>query len=155
MVKALTQKEIDRLAEQGRAELERERGEAPLPIVRNLGLTLGLAGEPDVLEWHGRAYEVPPIPHEVGAELLDIQVRLAGMAKRPDAEVTEFRALMSRATRDLYPRLIRRRFRRLRPNPFKGATIQEVGWLLGFFSACQMKPQSGTPYRSTEVRRRS
>jgi hypothetical protein len=129
------------------AEGAEEIAAAATPTLRNVGLALNLDGD-DVLHWRGREYAVPPVPWDEGVRLLDIQTKLQRLTQRPDAELSEYRLLMRQCVR-LFPRLIRRRFAWLRPNPFRRASGQEIGSLLGFFSACQMKPpagtQSGTP----------
>jgi hypothetical protein len=124
------------------AEGAEEVAAAATPTLRNVGLALNLDGD-DVLRWRGREYAVPPVPWDEGVRLLDIQTELQRLTQTPDASLAEFHTLLRRAVR-LFPRLIRRRLAWLRPNPFRRASGQEVGALLGFFSACQMKPPAGT-----------
>lgn len=122
-------------------DFERLR-QRPPPEVVNARFAGSIDGD-DLLLWNGRTYRVPPIPWEAGAELLEIQAGLAQLAQSPDAPMREYRILMRRAA-SLLPRLIRRPLRWLRPNPFRRASGQQIGELIGFFYACQMKPPVGT-----------
>jgi hypothetical protein len=130
----------DRLRRVQEALREEARGTPPAPL-RNIGLALNLNGD-DVLHWRGRSYTVPPIPWDEGVRLLEIQTELHRLTQDDGASLTEYRLLLRRAVR-LFPRLIRRPFSWLRPNPFRKASGQELGTILGFFSACQMKPPAG------------
>lgn len=127
---------------QVRAALSETMPSARAPRVVNTRFALNPDGD-DTLLWNDREYQVPPIPWEAGAELLEIQSGLAQLAQKPDAPMREYRILMRRAV-GLLPRLIRRPLRWIRPNPFRRASGQQIGELIGFFYACQMKPPVGT-----------
>jgi hypothetical protein len=131
--RALSQPQIEQLAAEGAAQLRKERAASALAIV-NVRLATTLDDD-DVLVWRdGREYRVPPVPWDAGAELLEIQMALLRMSQNDQADMRQYRILMRRAV-EIFPRLIRRPFRALRPNPFRTASAPEVGALLGFFLA--------------------
>lgn len=152
---AISESQIERLAAEGAAQLRKERAaSAPSAVGGRLAASLH---EDDVLEWGGKQYRVPPVPHAEGAELMEIQSRIGQMASgAEEVSMQEYRTLLSRAVQ-IFPRLIRRRLAWLRPNPFRRASSQQIGALLGFFFACQLKAPNGArfPQGSGATRHRS
>lgn len=138
------QKQIDRLAAEGRAELERERRQkTPDPI--NLEHALAL-GQPIPLLWRGVEHSVAMItvPQALTLELLQI-----GWLKR-DANLSSEAGVQ--AALALYGRTAEHFWSLLSPkpkvNPFTNPDLipLEVGTLFSFFSVClKIQTQSGSP----------
>jgi len=111
----------------------------------------------ELLEFGDTHYLVPPISFEDGAQLLDmlVHIREFSSTQHPTREqVIELRgrlheavALMGSLIRPLRFRarfpagLLCRLAWRFTRNPFRNATAQEVGALLGFFSTRQTTPR--------------
>jgi hypothetical protein len=107
------------------------------PEVKN-GAPVRRLSLPDHIEFMRRRYEVPPVPYRKGTRLLEIRREMKDAddvraVKLVDEAVALFRELVVPEGR------IRRALWRWWPNPFRYASDQEVGELLGFFSLCRTK----------------
>lgn len=112
------------------------------PRVANLDPSRELEG-PAPLPWGTRTYAIRPIRHEDGLDLLELALRLEAVFEDGDpAEMLrEYRRVVREITRRcwmlLRPRWVPAFLWRLRPNPFRRATLAEVKDILGFFGRCQ------------------
>ena len=79
MIKALSQKDIDRIASEGRKLLRTQRGEVQVLNVAN-ALTLG---QPIPLMWGDTEYKVKPISYRDGLELQRAELAMQRWAKQP------------------------------------------------------------------------
>lgn len=90
---------------------------------------------PSVLAYRGRLYDVPPVPFLAGVRLVELRDQLS-QAETPADEVRALREIVTVMKRLIRPRgKVRRATWWLRRNPFRHASEQEIGELLGFFSA--------------------
>lgn len=102
--------------------------------VKNLENAIAL-GQPLPLPWDGEEYQVAPISYRAGLELHRCELQLQHWAKNPpktveEVEECEFDLLQTLA---LFHSLLDPKPAK---NPFADAAPEEVGVLLGFFSAC-------------------
>jgi hypothetical protein len=97
--------------------------------------------EPFRVPFRGRLWEIPPVPVEDGARVLELLAWLEDAAADPAKAVAEYRAQMRGAVA-LVRRLVRPERGRLRkllwqlhllPNPWRTASHEELGEWLGFF----------------------
>lgn len=152
-MEALSQAQIDAIAANGRELLRRQRAAAPSPV--NVGHALEL-GQPLQLDWRGQRLEVRQLSYRDGLQLIRAQLVIGRMEANPpstveeiedcEAAIVEMLALFHDCLADPPA-----------ANPFGDATPQEVGHLLGFFLACQMRqggrsapPQMSTPHPSMQ-----
>ncbi|MCA1789598.1 MAG: hypothetical protein LC667_07015 [Thioalkalivibrio sp.] len=120
------------------------RDDAAAPQLANLRAARELDDGPGVLEFRGRAYRARPVSFADGMRLLERAAaveHLAADPSRPGAirEYTrEIRRTVNDCWRLLQPAWLRwTGLWRLRRNPFRAATLQEVQDLLGFTGRCQ------------------
>lgn len=129
--------------EEAQAEL-RGQMEAQAPEVRNVSEAAAL-GRARVFVFRGKRFRVPPVSYEDGLKLLDIAIRSDALAKRaisPDT-VDEFRAVVRDAV-EVLGRLARPWYLRWLPNPFRGATLDEVHAACFFFGRSRIGLPSGS-----------
>lgn len=89
--------------------------------------------------FHGRPYQVPPVPWPLAAELTHVQERIRTMGpSTPLAETLEvFARAAALSKKTCHPAgFLRRLLWPLTPNPFAKATPWQVGRNLGFFCMC-------------------
>jgi hypothetical protein len=119
-------------------ERQRERNGGQ-PRVRNVQPVLYLT-DPFRVPYRGRMWLIPPVPMEDGARVLDLVDKLEKMQSGPDLarRYREFnRAILKLIRRLVLPERgwLRRVLWKLRiaRNPWRTATHEEVGEMLGFF----------------------
>lgn len=118
---------------------------APVPPA-NVRAARGLAA-PEALDFRGRVYEVRPIPFGAGLDLLELagRVEAAAAETRGDGAgaMVAYRAALEDVVRlcwDLLrPGWCPRWLWRVRPNPFRSASLEELRGVLGFFGRCQTR----------------
>lgn len=126
------------LEAQAHAEYVRRLGATPTvpapeaPDVVNAGEAASIDGA-GPLWFHGRLYIVPPIPYRDGLRLHDAMMQLTAADSRESVEsalegaATLFGKLVTPAS------LLRFVPRKMRPNPFRDASENEIWTLLDFF----------------------
>ena len=108
------------------------------PTVVDMELLLSLT-QARRLPWRGREYGVPPVPWRKATDLLAVAEGLAALAQgKGEDQLGAFRRLARQfeqaAKAVVVPEgRVRRALWRWWPNPFRSATHEEIGWLLGFF----------------------
>lgn len=141
-----------RLNMKSREQVARAWADVPRPAppaVRPLNArVVTQVGADELLHFAGRYYLVPPVPVDAGGVLLDHLMHLQQLEGASTREqVLEIREVLEDAVRLMgtliRPHRYRARLRvvrwgallahRLRGNPFRRASVEEVGWLLGFF----------------------
>lgn len=153
MVQALSQSEIDRLAAEGRRELERERAARP-PAFANVENALHMA-EPETLEYRGRRFRVPPVSAIGGLRLFSALERLHQAANEdapPPVLFAAYRGVLEEMRRLARPPGWRGWLWDLRPNPFRRATPAEIRELANFFK--RYPTRSRVRYRWQQDRKR-
>jgi len=125
--------------EQNHREWEETLGLAgPPPAPRNIRPVLWLT-DPFRVPFRGRLWEIPPVSFEDGARVLEFNAWVD--AEDPARFVTEYRTkhrdimrLIRRCVRPHWSRWARIRWRLgLMRNPWKTASMQDLGEILGFF----------------------
>lgn len=134
MIRAHTEAEI----QQHQARLAERFADEAGPVRRSPGVVNGEAVRaltlPGVLAYGGRVYDVPPVPFPAGIQLVELRAQLQA-ATSPAEELRALREMARVMKRLVRPRgALRRATWFLRRNPFRHASEQEIGELLGFFS---------------------
>lgn len=134
MIRAYTAAEVD----QHQARLARTLGEAgparQTVAVLNGDAVRALTG-PGRLHFGDVVFDVPPVPYLAGIRLVELRQQLSS-ADTPAAERRTCGEIVRVMKRLVRPRgRLRRLCWALLPNPFRNASEQEIGELLGFFSA--------------------
>ncbi len=115
---------------------------APEPDLRNVEAVTDLDAALR-FSFRGMLMIAAPTPYADGVAMVRWQARMRPLDGKSDPEsCAEYSALLRDAV-ERFHRLARpvRPFDRLRwfgRNPFRAATEAEIGWLVGFFSACRM-----------------
>jgi hypothetical protein len=136
---------INRVSAQEMARRHQEHaakrgGGGPPPRPRNIRPVLWLT-DPFRIPFRGHMWEIPRVTVEDGARVLDLISWLDAAAADPEKAVAEYRDRMLGAVK-LVRRLVRPHRGRLRkllwrmhllPNPWRSATHEELGEILGFF----------------------
>ena len=136
---------INRIApeviEQNHREWKAELGlTEPPPAPRNVRPVLWLT-DPFRIPFRGRLWEIPPVSFDDGARVLEYLAWIDGIKEDPDRFVTEYRTKMREVTRLIW-RCVRpywSRWARIRwrlglmKNPWRTASMEELGEILGFF----------------------
>ena len=136
MARALSQAQIDAIAANGRALLQKERAKAS-PKVVNIDNALAL-GAPIPLVWDGEEYRVGPIAYHDGLRLQKASLRFKAWGENPpqseealDEQGAYVADLLDFMHGLLHPKPSE--------NPFASASPWEVGQLAAFFLMCQTK----------------
>lgn len=141
IIRRFSRAELEELAHE---QYVREFPSSPEPRLRfaNVRPVLGLSGADHVFS-RGKIWEVPAIPFEAGARLVEIRQGLESLtAAQETPETVQLYLELLRSAVALFPRLVRpqaRGLRRLlwrmgiRRNPWRDASEEEVGEMVGFF----------------------
>ena len=145
---------VEAMAREG-YEKKFPKGRPSSPSPANIGPTLALIGdEKRVLPYRGRGYELGYVSFEDGLRLAEASAAIKALGEEDptpaasEAYLDAMRLVVRMAPRYLLPvEPVRRLFWRLRlmRNPFRRATDAEVGHLLGFFLASQMRSRVRFP----------
>lgn len=131
ITKTYSRAELEEIA---REQLKAFRGAQAPPEVRNAPALMAL-GEPRALRWAGHYYHVPPVPFRTAKKLMAIGEVLNGdndpavMDVAREHALPLLRGLVTR--RSLFP-AVEARVRRLRRNPFRTASTENVRDIIRF-----------------------
>lgn len=125
----------------------------PPPSPRNVRPVVWLS-DPFRIPFRGHLWEIPPVPFEDGARCLELMDWFQKSAEDPTHAVEEYRdrmrdavALIRRLVRPHKGRLRRLRWRlRLMRNPWRTASHEELGEILGFFWGRRTKSLDRRPW---------
>ena len=129
---------------------ERDRPTGTLNVANALHFS-----DPEILEYRGKSYPIEPISATDGLRLMQLGAEIEAASANPGTGpkalgqfVSLYRKLVRTIGRLARPSGWRGVAWRLRPNPFRHATMGEVKEILTFFGRCQTR--SSVRYRTQE-----